>query len=81
MTVWCRLAGSLYALRNGDDVWLREWDSPRAPVWRGSELLVLAAIAYADDNVTFGGRQGDDISVTVQRADLADLAAWIGGGA
>ena len=75
---WERLAGSLYASVGADGmVSLREWDSPRAPVWRSSRLRILAKIEDATDNVTFGGTPGDAGAVTVQRADLEDLAAFL----
>lgn len=79
MSKWRRLAGSLYARRDGDTVSLREWDSPRAPVWSGTVPRILAAIEGAADNVTFpnGRSQGAVDAVTVQAADLADLINFL----
>lgn len=75
---WTRIAGSLYARVERDGyVSLREWESPRAPVWTSTVWRILSAVEGTDDNVTFGGGQGDGAGVTVQRADLADLAAFL----
>lgn len=78
MNEWKRIAGSLYARLDTDgQVSLREWDSPRAPVWTSTWGRIMSAIEDADGNVTFGGRQGDAGAVTIQGADLGDLVAWM----